>query len=323
MLENPSPSVNHLAKTLGYIALACGVALLTVWLTNLDWSLATALFNPDNPFARATRSYGAFITGCLAFGTLPILFWPRLAKTHPLLYRSAAVLVLTAVLGTGLINQIIVKQLADRPRPRDTMLAMSANLPEVYFTELKGNSMPSGHAGQAFVLMAPFFVLIGRRKKLATAVLTLGAVAGAVVGTGRMVAGAHYISDVIVAGGIVLLTAATVAWWLERRNKAIPVWWIIGGFLIGASAIVLGNKFKIDLVYDSPRPWRALDIPCPLTSQPDGNVTHPIIRVHLTGYGAPLSQLQLAERNGTVKLHTGIGLFHSMECEGTILLPAN
>lgn len=327
MLNTQAPYVNTpasaLAKTIWYIVLACGVALGTLWLLGLDWTLATALHNPDSPFARATRSYGAFITGLMAFACLPFLFAPSLARKRPLLYRSAAVVVLTAVLGTGLINQVIVKQIADRPRPRDTMAAMAADLPIVYSTEFKGNSMPSGHAGQAFVLMAPFFVLRRTRRTLANAALGIGAVAGAVVGTGRMVAGAHYLSDVIVAGGIVLVTAATVAWWLENRNRAIPVWWIIIGALIGLSAMVLGNKFTVNLVYDSPRPWRAIDVPCPLVSEPADGITHPVLHVQLSGYGAPLSQLQLAERNGIVKLHTGVGLFHSMSCEGTILLPAN
>lgn len=327
MLNTQSPHVNTpasaLAKTLWYIVLTCAVALGTIWLLGLDWTLATALTNPESPFARATRSYGAFITGLMAFACLPLLFVPSLAKNRPLLYRTAAVVVLTAVLGTGLINQIIVKQLADRPRPRDTMTAMMADQPYVFSTEFKGNSMPSGHAGQAFVLMAPFFVLRRTRRKLANASLAVGAVAGAVVGTGRMVAGAHYLSDVIVAGAIVLVTAATLAWWLENRQRAIPVWWIVAGALIGLSAMVLGNKFTLQLVYDSPRPWRAIDIPCPLVSEPAEGITHPVLHVELTGYGAPLSQLQLAERNGVVKLHTGIGLFHSMQCEGTILLPAN
>lgn len=318
-----APSGTNLLKTLGCIVLACAVALGTIWLLDLDWALAVAVNNPTHPFALATRSYGALITGCIAFAFIPLLFWPGLSKKRPLLYRTAAVVVLTAVLGTGLINQVIVKQVADRPRPRDTMAAMMADQPYVFSTEFRGNSMPSGHAGQAFVLMAPFFVLRRKRPGLANASLAVGAVAGAVVGTGRMVAGAHYISDVIVAGGIVLLTAATLAWWLERRGRAIPAWWIIAGALIGGAAMVLGNKFKLDLVYDSPRPWRAVDIPCPLTSQPAEGIEHPVLRVHLRGYGAPLSHLQLAERNGVVKLHTGLGLFHSMSCEGTILLPAN
>jgi membrane-associated PAP2 superfamily phosphatase len=330
MLNTHAPNVNtpdapsgSLLRMLFHIALACTVALATIWVLGLDWALANALHNPESTFARATRSYGAFVTGLMAFACLPVLFWPSIHKRNPLLYRTAAVVVLTAVLGTGLINQVIVKQVADRPRPRDTMAAMMADQPIVYSTEFRGNSMPSGHAGQAFVLMAPFFVLRRSRRTLANAALGIGALAGAVVGTGRMVAGAHYISDVIVAGGIVLLTAATVAWWLERRNRAIPVWWVIVGALIGLSAIVLGNKFKVDLVYDSPRPWRAVDVPCPLTSQPADGITHPVLHVRVNGYGAPLSQLKLAERKGTVKLHTGIGLFHSMSCEGTILLPAN
>lgn len=318
-----APTGTMLLKTLSYIVLACAVALGTIWFLDLDWPLAVELYNPTSAFAQATRSYGAFITGIMAFAFLPVLLWPRLHKRAPLFYRTAAVVVLTAVIGTGLINQIVVKQIADRPRPRDTMAAMMANQPYVYSTEFKGNSMPSGHAGQAFVLMAPFFVLRRHRRGLANAALGIGAVAGAVVGTGRMVAGAHYLSDIIVAGGIVLISAAVFAWWLERRDRALPVWWIIGGAVIGASAIVLGNKFTVNLVYDSDRPWRGVDIPCPITSEPAEGVPHPVLHVELTGYGAPISQLQLAERNGIVKLHTGIGLFHSMACEGTILLPAN
>lgn len=321
MLPTPTPPVkptaHALIRQLGYIALALAVALGTTWALGLDAKLARALYAPESAFAHASRQYGALATGLVAWLALPLLFWPRLNLTRPLLYRSAAILVLTAALGAGVANQLVVKHLADRPRPRESVLAAPAEimLPD----DFKGNSMPSGHAGQAFVLMAPYFVLRRRKPMLANLVLAGGAFAGAAVGLGRMLAGAHFFTDVLAAGGIALLVAAALAPLLERG--AIPRRWLLLALVAAPVALVAGNHFTAVLTYEARPPWHRIDLPCPLVATP-APVAHPTLRVAVTGYGAPLTQLNLFENQGIIRLSTGFGLFHHLTCAGELLTPA-
>ena len=133
---------------------------LMLWLSGLEDTLAHALYQPDitspwGSMAWSLRQWGAAVPGYMAGAALLLMFWPKLWQKRPLLYQSAAVLVLTAVLGAGLLNQVLVQELTDRHRPRETILIgqTAAALP----AELNGNSFPSGHAGIAFALTSPVF----------------------------------------------------------------------------------------------------------------------------------------------------------------------
>ena len=79
------------------------------------------------------------------------------------------------------------------------------------------SSFPSGHAAMGFYLMAPAFVCYRRRPWLAAGFLLLGLACGGVIGLARIVAGCHFPSDVLWAGGIIYFTALAA-------GRAVSVW---------------------------------------------------------------------------------------------------
>ena len=85
------------------------------------------------------------------------------------------------------------------------------------------SSFPSGHAAMGFYLMAPALVCYRRRPGLAAAFLLLGLAGGAVIGMARIVAGCHFPSDVLWAGGLIYFTALLLAAPF-RFGLGKPVW---------------------------------------------------------------------------------------------------
>lgn len=245
-----------------------------------------------------------------------VCLWPGLWRTHPLFYRSALVLMLTALLGAGLLNQVIVKGLAERPRPRESVLLDMSQ----HGGEISGNSMPGGHAGMAGVLVAPYFVLRRRRPRLANGFLLGGLTSGAVVGVSRMVLGAHFLSDIVVGIGIDLVMGALLAGAFERW-KRLPEWSV--ALLIGAGtfAMVWWNGFRMTLEYAGTEPISKVSLPCVLEATPAAGISSPMVRIILKGYGAPLSQLALVNDHGTLKLRTWMGIYRDLSCTGVMKIP--
>jgi membrane-associated phospholipid phosphatase len=302
-----------------------GVALLG-YLSGFEAWLAHAAYQPDisqvwGSIAWWLRQWGAAVPGYIAVGALLALFWPKLWQMRPWLYQACAVLALTALLGAGLVNQVITQELADRHRPRETILIGQA--PQNIPAELNGNSMPSGHAGIAFCLAAPFFVWRRERPTLAKAVLATGLAAGAVVGAGRIVLGAHYLSDVLVAGAIALSMASLLAL-MMAKVRHIPLWLLLGGFAMAGAAVVLGNHFKLTLTAQLASPLPPITLPCVVAAVPAASGQAPgLLTVHLQGYGAPVSGLKLAITSTTVGLARGFGVFHSLTCNAILTLDLN
>lgn len=333
----PSPAANvntSAAKARGWremwgmqlwVWVVLGGAAAVLFLSGFEVFLARVVHQPDlstgwGRTAWALREWGAAIPSYVAIAALGVMFWPKLAAAKPLLYRSAAVMVFAAVLGAGLVNQVVLQEATDRHRPRETVLLgkEAHHLP----AELEGHSFPSGHAGIAFVLAAPFFVLRRQRPKLAKQVLIGGLAVGGVVGLGRMGLGAHYASDVLVAGAISLSVAAFTAWWLERRGPlAVPRRFLVVGAVVALLGLLLGNAFKLTMTMALNEPLPRLNLPCVAEAVPDAAVSSPTLVVQLKGFGAPVSNLKLQEEGGDVSIHTGFGVFHSLRCMAELKLP--
>ncbi len=321
-------------------SLIWGLALpiaLALWLSGADVWLAHAAYHPNTAeglghAAWALRQWGAAVPGYVAALGLVALAWPPMARRWPTLYYTGAVMALTAVLGAGLINQVLVQNAADRPRPRETVLTgtPATALP----AEFEGNSMPSGHAGMAFVLAAPAFTLRRRFPKAAAAVLVGGVAAGVTVGGARMVLGAHYATDVLIAGAISLATASVLAALFQGQNgrmRALGWRWLAAGALAAGVAVVGGNHFKVTLslpltaastahlvAQRTPEGLRLGTLTCPLGT-PEG--PHNTLTVRVEGYGAPISTIQITENDKEISISRHQGLFHSLRCTAHITAP--
>ncbi len=298
-----------------------GALAVMGYITGLEAWLANAMYQPDitqtwGSIAWWLRQWGAAVPAYIAILALLALLWPKLWATRPSVYQACAVLALTALLGAGLINQVLIQELADRHRPRETLLI--GQLPQNLPAELNGNSMPSGHAGMAFCLAVPFFIWRRTRPNLARGVLLGGLTIGAVVGAGRMVLGAHYLSDILIAAALALSVGSLLTIFMQQVRR-IPLWLLLGGFAVAGAAVVLGNQFKLTLTAQLPTPLPQIQLPCvveaipALPGQPAGLLT-----VQLQGYGAPVSGLKLVTNTTAVRLERGLGVFHSLSCTGTL-----
>jgi membrane-associated phospholipid phosphatase len=299
-----------------------GLALL-LWLTGWDTTLAQTFHHADSSSAWAARQYATIPGMVLALLGLIAMLWPGLWQSRPLLYRTAAVMALTAILGVGFLNQLVVKNIAERPRPRETVLLESQGQtpnPDAF----SGNSMPSGHAAMGFVLAAPFFPLRRRYPLVASTILYTGLAAGAVIGASRMVLGAHYATDVLIAGALTLSPAAALTWWLEGHRRIRPALIGAGAILVGL-VYVLGNHFDNYTLTRSLTSFQTIELPCLVQAThaaPGTPLAPAVLTVRLNGYGAPVSNLQLIDNNGYITLQTHLGLYHSLSCTATLALPA-
>lgn len=135
--------------------------------------------------------------------------------------RVAAFVLLSLALGPGLAVDVGLKDHWGRARPRDLVEfggAKQYTPPFRLADQCRDNcSFVSGHAALAFSL-ATFAILAPPRRRSA-AFAAVGAF-GLGVGFMRMVQGAHFLSDVIFAGFVVLGIAGALAWLILPRNAA-------------------------------------------------------------------------------------------------------
>lgn len=128
-------------------------------------------------------------------------------------HKAAMIVLLSLLLGPGLIINVLGKNHWGRPRPYQ-VLRHQADFAPVWqhdFHKPNNNSFPSGHAAIGFFVGVPFFVL-GRKK---TGVL-LSLLLGSTVGVVRIMQGGHYVSDVFCAGIIVWLITLLIIWLVDR-----------------------------------------------------------------------------------------------------------
>jgi membrane-associated PAP2 superfamily phosphatase len=281
--------------------------------TGLDAWLAQKVYQPQSNWAWWMRQYAPWPAYGASFAALFFLLLPPLRRRWPRGRQLAAVWLVTIVVGGGVLNQVIMQEVVERPRPRESVLVEDTGTPAV----LKGHGFPSGHATAGFIFAVPFFIWRRQKPRLAYTFLLAGLAGGAFVGYARMVAGAHFASDVLWAGTLVLVTALLTAA-AYRGQRDIPTWLTAGLLLFALLCLILFNKFQLQLS------WRgetlgAVNLPCRNFEVVTGST--PQVTVDLTGYGAPLSTLTLYEQEGTVQLQRWRGLYHSLACKVRLTVP--
>jgi lipid A 4'-phosphatase len=209
-------------------AAVLATATVVFWCTDLDMAIVRPFFsgNPSGgePFVRFPLTtaqpwktlynwgvYPAWILGC--GGILAAIvgcFWGRLRSWRgPGLFLG-----LLLIVGPGILVNWVFKPCWSRPRPH-AVAAFGGPREFLHVWRFgageEDSSFPSGHAAMGFYLMAPALIWYRRRPWLAFGFLLLGLLYGTVIGLARIVAGAHFPSDVLWAGGIVYFTALGLA----------------------------------------------------------------------------------------------------------------
>lgn len=173
------------------LALAAGLALLVVagpW----DLALSGAVADPDLLLARVVRDYGETPAWVLTAGALVFLVGCRCERRAHLVAPARAT-VLLALLHPLLLTQAL-KYLWGRVRPRD--LASAAEFTSWWWPAGPGagDSFPSGHVAMASVTLV-LALWLARRRRWALAAVPAAYVL--LVAVGRVLAGAHYLTDVL------------------------------------------------------------------------------------------------------------------------------
>jgi hypothetical protein len=88
----------------------------------------------------------------------------------------------------------------------------------------QAKSFPCGHCAMGFYLATPYLLLRRRRRVAAWAALAAGVAWGGLMGAARMMAGGHFLSDVVWSAGMTWLVALAVhrALRLDRAEAAAP-----------------------------------------------------------------------------------------------------
>ncbi len=312
---------NLLHQDIWIAAVLLALFTLPFAFTDLDLTLAGLFYRDGWPLGglqpwAALYRWGTFPGLILAAIALFLLagswIWPKLQTRR----RAAALIVLTMVIGPGLLVNALGKDYWGRPRPRDLIkFSGSQEFHRVIEPGVpgRGKSFPCGHASVGYLLAVLYFLT--RRKSLKGLYLISGLGYGTLMGVGRMVQGAHFASDVIWSGGLVYLTAALLHHVIlppqpdlrlpgeaeaapDPRKKLMGVLLLIMGLgLLAAFFLMAAPYFKVwSGSYDVPKNLTAVHLTLPFGKEEiqifHGDQSAAIsARAELRGFGFPKLEL--------------------------------
>ena len=119
-------------------------------------------------------------------------------------YRKVGLLSAVALIGSLIINNLILKNLVARTRPYEVVAGLT-RLIEVQ----KDYSFPSGHAGASFGAAVIFFIYLPKKFGVPALVLAF------LIALSRLYVGVHYVTDVL-AGGMISTVLALCIWKIDE-----------------------------------------------------------------------------------------------------------
>lgn len=207
-----------------WLFVAC-VLVFVAW-PRLDLTVAGFYYDPVQGFLYDSQDWVILVYKVFAHIHLWVVLllvwlwyasWRWARKGEVRLRRKIAFVLLVLALGPGLLVNGLFKAEWGRARPV-TVTELGGDRfytpPGVISDQCERNcSFVSGHASMGFFPLVLAWVFGMRRW------LVLGMASGAVVGLGRMLQGAHFLSDVLFAGWVVYGTSLLCAWWLLGRCR--------------------------------------------------------------------------------------------------------
>ena len=216
----------------GTVAVA---SLALFWFVpGIDLFVSGVFYDPQHGFWLAASPPVRLITASIRWITWAILLvalvgaiWLRVSG-RPLwrLDRNAVIFVVaTLAIGPGILVNTVLKDHWGRARPYQVEEFGGAHqftpAPVIAEQCTRNCSFVSGHAAVGFCLVA-FALLLpaGRRRDIAIAAALAF---GGLIGFGRIVAGHHFLSDVVDAGLVVVGTSWLLHRWLVVHDGATPI----------------------------------------------------------------------------------------------------
>jgi lipid A 4'-phosphatase len=259
--HNARSSKDHYRnKGWSLMAATLGCLLLLSWAIvhwDLDRSIAGRFYTPADGWYLGNLQpwkwlyeYGTIPGLVLAIASLIAWIACLLQTRFHHLQRYFLVIVLTTVIGPGLIVNGILKNCWGRPRPRQVQeLGGHWEYRQLYQpgTPGRGESFTCGHCTMGFLF---FSLLVFRRKNnwVAAAGAAAGLILGGLLGAARVVQGAHFLSDVLWSLGIVLMTIISLYYLVlqvpgkrlqKPRPTSRPKQYAITGLLVAAVILML------------------------------------------------------------------------------------
>lgn len=319
------PRRGGLPGLLFLIALAVAVTVLFA-VTRLDIAAARAFYSPDAldhwPLAKqlpwsVLYRLAPWITAVLVLSGLAALA-VGITRGHGDWRRHGIFLLLSVVLGPGLLVNTLFKDHWGRPRPRD-IVAFGGPL-HYRTAPLPGGeggaSFPCGHCSVGFLFAAGWWMWQRRRPVRAWGSLALGLITGFALGLGRMAAGGHFLSDVIWSALLALGVAHVLYYYVLRvpyhesleAGAAVPRGpisraqrWIVAGAALGGLGVLLAlfaAPHGTELAAEIPLtvPPRAFEVSAQKANVEivivDAPADHVAIDGELHGFGLPMSRLE-------------------------------
>jgi len=327
------------------------LALITVAISlfNLDLKIESYFYDPSasgwyqrdyTPWALA-YDYGPYPAIFIFVLALFLFFLSlKISKLAPV-RRNAQFIILSFILGPGLLVNGVFKDHWGRPRPRQIeQFGGTWTFHEVWQPGIpgKGNSFPSGHASTGFFLIVFYFIYRKKNLRLARIALAVSIAAGFYIGAARMAQGGHFLSDVFWAGGMTCGAAALIDFLMRRFSaRPCPEWTRKKPVLKWATIVAAAGLLTYFFAFSKPV-YREYDhharqsdsaIPILLTMQQDageplfspGQYEFPIeIRTTLRGFGFPVhdlkSQLMEEMQRDTLRITYRLdidGIFQKMD----------
>ena len=219
-------------KDFSILFLILGSLTLVFRFTDLDITLEHYFNTSDKGWILQYRPvwdfiyrYGIFPGYILAFCGLimiSVTYW----NSKYIRFRKASfVLIFTIITGPGILINLVLKDHTGRPRPRE-ITEFGGTESYLCVCEMgrsnEGKSFPCGHCSMGFYLAIPWLFYRNRKKVLAYSILGIGIAYGILIGLARMMAGGHFASDVVWAGGLTWFVAL-IGYYLFRPDKPVEL----------------------------------------------------------------------------------------------------
>lgn len=150
-----------------------------------------------------------FILGAIILGVRKLI---KVRSINPMHYIKIIYVMLVCIAGPGLVVNVVFKENFGRARPVQVEhFGGHAKFTPAFVISKQcysNCSFVSGHASMGFVFFAFAFINRGRKRVFYN---VLAVTLGLVIGLGRIVQGAHFLSDVVFSGVFVYMAAYVLA----------------------------------------------------------------------------------------------------------------
>ncbi|MCX7698875.1 MAG: phosphatase PAP2 family protein [Candidatus Goldbacteria bacterium] len=233
------------------------ILTLPFWFSNLDIVFSSFFYNKtsgwylfNNKIIVLLYKYGTYPAIIFSIFLIFVLTLQKIFKSSEDLKKIAVVFLITLIFAPGIIINVLLKNYTGRPRPRE-IVEFNGKWEYKRVLQLgkpgKGYSFPCGHCSMGFIFCSVYFVLRNKRKILANVSLWTGIIYGIIMGIGRIAQGAHFLSDVIWAGGITIITSEIVYYLLFENKRNYIVDFLIDKKIPIIPAIILSSVLVLIL----------------------------------------------------------------------------